>query len=177
MLYHTKDILNNCALPTFWQQFEGTLFSVPARLCPCMHNQLKTDELTSLVQRNLTEHFCDKLEGWFQARSSCPSSVNWPHKCSFGWMGSNFHGHTPKYCGKASQKSGGCYKHKQKETHVHGFGMGCPTGSYRHDDQVSTFGHIVYIRYLWGGGATWAATNPEKCAWKNSTGELALKKK
>ena len=42
-----------------------------------------------------------------------PSNISvWPHKCASGRMVKNSHKHTPKPCGKPSQKSWSCYSCK-----------------------------------------------------------------
>lgn len=50
---------------------------------------------------------------WILALLFSPNISVWPRMCSFEWMGTNSHRHTPKPCAKPFQKCGGCYSHKR----------------------------------------------------------------
>ena len=111
-----QTILDNSMLPTLWEQFgEGSFLFQHG--CGPVHKVPLRHGCVSFVQKNLS--------GLHRALSSNPSntfgmnqngarpsgSISVPVLIN-GWKDKHSHRHTPKYCGKPSQRSESCHSCK-----------------------------------------------------------------
>lgn len=101
----------------------GKALYFPAFLYPCAQSKVRKDMVRWVCCEGAhlacTEpwphHHWTPLGGitTLIVSQAFPSNINaWPHKCSFGWMGTNSHRHAPKFCWKSSQKSSSCFSNK-----------------------------------------------------------------
>ncbi len=123
-----QEILDNSMLPTLWEQFgDGPFLSQHDRKGPWLRTSAQSKvhkDMDVRVWCGRTWLACteswpqpDRTPlGWIRAKAASQafsSNISvWPHKCASGRMVKNSHKHTPKPCGKPSQKSWSCYSCK-----------------------------------------------------------------